>query len=203
MGGRVGYRIRGESRPGSRIEVVTEGVLTRMLQADPELPGVGCLIFDEFHERALNADLGLALALEARAALRPDLRLLVMSATLDAEPVAALMGGAPVLTAEGRAFPVETRWLDRPRAPAERLEAATAALVLQALAETEGGVLVFLPGQAEIGRTAALLAPRLPRGRGDAAAARGPAVRRPARPRWRRSRRAASWCSPRRSPRPR
>ena len=164
VGGRVGYRIRGESRPGSRIEVVTEGMLTRMLQADPELPGVGCLIFDEFHERALNADLGLALALEARAALRPDLRLLVMSATLDAEPVAALMGGAPVLTAEGRAFPVETRWLDRPRAPAERLEAATAALVLQALAETEGGVLVFLPGQAEIGRTAALLAPRLPRG---------------------------------------
>ena len=162
VGGRVGYRIRGETRPGSRIEVVTEGVLTRMLQSAPDLPGVGCLIFDEFHERALNADLGLALALEARAALRPDLRLLVMSATLDAEPVAALMDGAPVLTAEGRAFPIETRWLDRPRRPEERLEAATAALVIEALATTEGGVLVFLPGQAEIGRTAAALASRLP-----------------------------------------
>jgi ATP-dependent helicase HrpB len=164
VGGRVGYRIRGESRPGSRIEVVTGGVLTRMLQSAPDLPGVRCLIFDEFHERGLDADLGLALALEARAALRPDLRLLVMSATLDAGPVAALMGGAPVLTAEGRAFPVETRWLDRPRRPDERLEAATAALVLEALGATEGGVLVFLPGQAEIARTAAALGPRLPGG---------------------------------------
>ena len=118
--------------------MVTEGVLTRMLQSAPDLPGVGCLIFDEFHERALNADLGLALALEARAALRPDLRLLVMSATLDAEPVAALMGGAPVLTAEGRAFPVETRWLDRPRRPEERLEAATAALVLRGAGDDRG-----------------------------------------------------------------
>ena len=93
---------------------MTEGILTRMLQSDPDLPGVGCVIFDEFHERALQADLGLALALEIRGALRPDLRLLVMSATLDAAPVAALMGDAPVLTAEGRAWPVETRWLDRP-----------------------------------------------------------------------------------------
>ena len=177
VGGRVGYRIRGETRPGSRIEVVTEGVLTRMLQSAPDLPGVGCLIFDEFHERALNADLGLALALEARAALRPDLRLLVMSATLDAEPVAALMDGAPVLTAEGRAFPIETRWLDRPRRPEERLEAATAALVIEALATTEGGVLVFLPGQAEIGRTAAALALAAARGGRDPAAARRAAVR--------------------------
>jgi ATP-dependent helicase HrpB len=163
VGRRVGYRIRGETRPGSHIEVVTEGVLTRMLQAAPDLPGVGCLIFDEFHERALNADLGLALALEARAALRPDLRLLVMSATLDAAPVAALMDGAPVLTAEGRMHPVETRWLDRPRPPGDRLEPASAELVLRALAETEGGVLVFLPGQAEIARTAAALASRLPK----------------------------------------
>ncbi len=114
VGGAVGYRIRGESVAGSRIEVVTEGVLTRMIQADAELPGIGCLIFDEFHERGLNADLGLALALEVRAALRPDLRLLVMSATLDAAPVAALIGDAPVITAEGRAWPVETRWLKRP-----------------------------------------------------------------------------------------
>jgi ATP-dependent helicase HrpB len=166
VGGRVGYRIRGEAVAGSRIEVVTEGILTRMLQAAPDLPGVGCLIFDEFHERALQADLGLALALEARAALRPDLALLVMSATLDAAPVAALMDGAPVVTAEGRAWPVETRWLDRPwsggQGQGTRFEAAVAEFVLRALDETEGGALVFLPGQAEIARTAALLGSRLP-----------------------------------------
>ncbi len=168
VGGRVGYRIRGESVAGRAIEVVTEGVLTRMLQSAPDLPGVGCVVFDEFHERALQADLGLALALEVRGALRPDLRLLVMSATLDAAPVAALMGGAPVVTAEGRAFPVETRWLDRPwpggAGKGPRFEEAMAELVLRALAETEGGVLAFLPGQGEIARTAARLAPRLPAG---------------------------------------
>ena len=166
VGARVGYRIRGEAVPGARIEVVTEGILTRMIQSDPELAGVGCLIFDEFHERNLQADLGLALALELRAALRPDLRLLVMSATLDAAPVAALMDDAPILTAEGRAFPVETRWLDRPVSAArgDRLEDAVAELTLAALAETDGGVLVFLPGQAEIARTAARLTPRLPPG---------------------------------------
>lgn len=166
VGRRVGYRIRGESVAGTGIEVVTEGVLTRMLQADPELAGIGCVIFDEFHERALQADLGLALAIEARGALRPDLRLLVMSATLDALPVAALLGDAPVVTAEGRAFPVETQWLERPWARpgpgGPRFEAAAAALVREALAETEGGVLVFLPGQGEIGRVAAALAPGLP-----------------------------------------
>lgn len=155
--------MRGESEPGSRIEVVTEGILTRLLQSDPELPGIGCIIFDEFHERSLQADLGLALALEARAALRPDLWLLVMSATLDAAPVAALLGDAPRLTAAGRAFPVETRWLERPRGET-RIEAAAAQLILEALAETEGGLLAFLPGQAEIARTAARLAPRLPAG---------------------------------------
>lgn len=162
-GGRVGYRMRGEAAPGSRIEVVTEGILTRLLQADPELPGIGCIIFDEFHERSLQADLGLALALEARAALRPDLRLLVMSATLDAAPVAALLGDAPRLTAAGRAFPVETRWLERPRGET-RIEAAAAELILEALAETDGGLLAFLPGQAEIARTAARLSPRLAAG---------------------------------------
>ena len=107
-GATVGFRVRGQSVPGRRIEVVTEGILTRMIQSDPDLPGVGCLIFDEFHERSLNADLGLALAWEARAALRPDLAIVVMSATLDAEPVAALLD-APVIRSEGRAFPVETR----------------------------------------------------------------------------------------------
>lgn len=116
VGRTVGYRIRGEARVSreTRIEVVTEGILTRTLQDDPELTGIGALLFDEFHERSLNADLGLALALEVRSALREDLLLLVMSATLDAGPVAGLMGGAPVVTSEGRAFPVETRWLPRP-----------------------------------------------------------------------------------------
>ena len=162
-GASVGWRIRGESVPGARIEVVTEGVLTRMIQADPELAGVGCVIFDEFHERALAADLGLALALEIRGALRPDLRLLVMSATLDAGPVAALMGEAPLVTSEGRAFPVETVWLEKPwsRPGGPRFEAAAAALVAEAVAATEGGVLVFLPGQAEIARVEGLLAQRL------------------------------------------
>jgi ATP-dependent helicase HrpB len=128
-----------------------------MIQSDAELPGVSCLIFDEFHERSLQADLGLALALEVRATLRPDLALVVMSATLDAAPVAALMGGAPMITAEGRAFPVETRWLARPPDPSLRFEAALAALVRQALEETAGGMLVFLPGEAEIRRVEALL----------------------------------------------
>ncbi|MCB1394656.1 MAG: ATP-dependent helicase HrpB [Rhodobacter sp.] len=166
VGATVGYRIRGESKTGkaTRIEVVTEGILTRMLQSDPALEGVGAVIFDEFHERSLNADLGLALVLESRAALREDLVLIVMSATLDAAPVAALMGGAPLLTAEGRAFPVETRWLDAPLPREARLERAVADRVLEALDETEGGVLVFLPGEGEIRRTAAALEPRLPPG---------------------------------------
>jgi ATP-dependent helicase HrpB len=153
-GADVGYRMRGESVPGALIEVVTEGILTRMIQSDPELAGVGAVIFDEFHERSLNGDLGLALMIEARAALRPDLWLVVMSATLDAAPVAALMG-APVLTAEGRAFPVETRWLDRPASG--RLAQDTADLVRKALAETEGGVLAFLPGERELRQCAAAL----------------------------------------------
>ena len=163
-GASVGWRIRGESVPGSRIEVVTEGVLTRMIQTDAELSGVGCLIFDEFHERALAADLGLALALEIRGALRPDLRILVMSATLDAGPVAALMGDAPMVTAEGRAWPVETEWLERPwaRPGGPRFEAAAAELTLEALGASEGGALVFLPGQGEIRRVEAMLSGRSP-----------------------------------------
>ncbi len=162
-GARVGYRIRGASvvSDATRIEVVTEGILTRMLQSDPELTGIGAVIFDEFHERSLNADLGLALTWEVRAALRPDLALVVMSATLDAAPVAALMQNAPVLTAEGRAFPVETRWLDRPRSREIAFERAAAALVEQALAETEGSLLVFLPGEGEIRRVAGFLSGRV------------------------------------------
>ena len=164
VGDRIGYRIRGEASvsPATRVEVVTEGILTRMLQADPGLDGVDLLIFDEFHERSLQADLGLALAWEARALLRPDLRLLVMSATLDAAPVAALLDDAPILTAEGRAHPVDTRWLDRPLPPAQRFIPAAAELVSRALAETEGGVLVFLPGEGEIRRLARALQPALP-----------------------------------------
>ncbi|WP_333713217.1 ATP-dependent helicase HrpB [Yoonia sp.] len=162
VGRTVGYRMRGDSKPGTRIEVVTEGILTRMLQSDPELGGIGAVIFDEFHERSLNADLGLALAWEVRAALRPDLLLLVMSATLDAEPVAALLDDAPVVTSQGRSFPVEMRYLEKALPKDARLPEATADLVAQAVAETQGGVLVFLPGEAEIRRTAALLDGRLP-----------------------------------------
>ncbi len=160
VGQRIGYRIRGEAKvsTATRIEVVTEGILTRMIQSDPELSGIGLVIFDEFHERSLNADLGLALCLEVRGALRPDLQLLVMSATLDAGPVAALMGDAPVITSEGRAYPVETRWLPRPPDASLRLEAVVAGAVRQAVEETEGGILVFLPGEGEIRRVEGMLA---------------------------------------------
>ncbi|KGJ07354.1 ATP-dependent helicase HrpB [Paracoccus sphaerophysae] len=158
VGATVGYRIRGEAVPGARIEVVTEGILTRMIQSDPELAGIGCVIFDEFHERSLNADLGLALVWEARAALRPDLAVLVMSATLDAEPVAALLDDAPVVRSLGRAFPVETRWLDRPLPAGARLVPEAARLIAQAARETEAGtILAFLPGEGEIRRVAAML----------------------------------------------
>jgi ATP-dependent helicase HrpB len=167
VGQTVGYRIRGEAKvsKSTRIEVVTEGILTRMIQTDPSLDGVGMVIFDEFHERSLNADLGLALCLEVRGALRDDLMLLVMSATLEAAPVAALMGDAPVITSAGRAFPVETRWLGRPVDASMRFEAAVTGLVVQAVEESAaigGGVLVFLPGEGEIRRVEAALTGRLP-----------------------------------------
>ncbi|HSV27966.1 MAG TPA: ATP-dependent helicase HrpB, partial [Candidatus Omnitrophota bacterium] len=157
VGETVGYRIRLDSKvgPRTRIEVVTEGILTRMLQDDPSLPGVGLVIFDEFHERSLNADLGLALCLESQGALRDDLKLLVMSATLDGGPVARLMGDAPVVTSEGRAFPVETRFLSRPE-PRRFVDEAVAAIV-RALNEETGDVLAFLPGAGEIRRVEALL----------------------------------------------
>lgn len=164
LGRTVGYRIRGEAKVSAltRIEVVTEGILTRMLQSDPELTGIGAVLFDEFHERSLNADLGLALAWEVRQALRPDLLMLVMSATLDAEPVAQMLDAAPVITSHGRAFPVETRWLPRPVDASLRFEAALANLVAQAVEETAGGILVFLPGEGEIRRVEAILRGRLP-----------------------------------------
>ncbi len=157
LGQRVGYRIRRDSTvgPATRIEVVTEGILTRMLQHNPGLESVGLVIFDEFHERSIHADLGLALALQTRAVLRPDLRILVMSATLEGAPISALLGGAPVITSEGRSFPVITRYL--PRRPDTRIETAVASAVREALREEEGDLLVFLPGQGEIRRTMDLL----------------------------------------------
>jgi len=162
----VGYRIRGDSKvsKATRIEVVTEGILTRMLQSDPELSGIGAVIFDEFHERSLNADFGLALCLEVAGALRDDLILLAMSATLDAGPVGDLMR-APVITSEGRSYPVETRWLDTPLGPRARRDEALADLVVRAEAETRklgGGLLVFLPGEGEIRRAETALSRRLP-----------------------------------------
>jgi ATP-dependent helicase HrpB len=163
VGRTVGYRVRGDTRVSvaTRIEVVTEGVLTRMLQTDPSLEGIGLVIFDEFHERSLHADLGLALCLHAQTLFESGLRLLVMSATLEAEPVAALLGGAPVVRSAGRAYPVETRY--RPKRIAQgapgRLENDVAGVVAEALHEEPvGDVLVFLPGAAEIRRTETLLA---------------------------------------------
>jgi ATP-dependent helicase HrpB len=164
VGETIGYRVRMDSRvgPRTRLEVVTEGVLTRLLQDDPSLAGYGAVLFDEFHERSLQADLGLALALEAQASLRPDLRLVVMSATLDGAAVARLLGDAPLITSEGRAFPVETRFAP-PLERGARIEGHLTAVVLRALREEEGSLLAFLPGQAEIRRVADLLAPQLPR----------------------------------------
>ncbi|WP_188397258.1 ATP-dependent helicase HrpB [Sporomusa sp. GT1] len=153
----VGYRVRLDScvGPKTRIEVITEGILTRMLQSDQALDGVGLILFDEFHERSLQADLGLALALEAQAVLREDLRLLIMSATLAAEPVAALLGNAPVLRSNGRVFPVETHYLER--RTASQLEHIVAQTVFTSLAGNSGDVLVFLPGAGEIRRVQAEL----------------------------------------------
>ena len=163
VGQTVGYRMRGETKVSkqTRIEVVTEGILTRMIQSDPELTGIGAVIFDEFHERSLNADLGLALTLEIREALRPDLVIMVMSATLDAGPVADLLN-APTITSQGHAYAVEHRWLERPLRKEDRFDAVAADLVAQAVSETQGGVLVFLPGEGEIHRVQSRLDARLP-----------------------------------------
>ena len=154
VGGTVGFRVRMQSKVSARtrIEVVTEGVFTRMILDDPGLEGVSAVLFDEFHERSLDADLGLALARDAQGVLRPDLRLLVMSATLDGARVAGLLGGAPVVESQGRAFPVETRYV--PRDPALRIEDQVVRVIRRALGDEEGSLLVFLPGQGEIRRVA-------------------------------------------------
>jgi ATP-dependent helicase HrpB len=161
VGETVGYRVRFGSKVSraTRIEVVTEGIFSRQILDDPELSGVAAVLFDEFHERSLDADLGLALARDAQTGLREDLRILVMSATLDGARVAKLLGDAPVIASEGRAFAVETRYLGRKAdAPLERQMADTIALALRA---DPGSVLAFLPGAAEIRRTQNFLGERI------------------------------------------
>ena len=161
VGDTVGLRVRFGSRVTNRtrVEVVTEGIFTRLVIDDPSLEGVAAVLFDEFHERSLDADLGLALARDAQQALRPDLKLLVMSATLDGARVAALLGDAPAIESEGRAFPVETRYLGRdPRAPIDR---QVTEAIERALRADTGSLLVFLPGVGEIRRTESLLKERI------------------------------------------
>jgi len=161
VGETVGYRVRLDTRISAKtqIEVVTEGVFTRMILDDPELNGVAAVIFDEFHERNLDGDLGLALALDT-ATLRPDLRILIMSATLDSAQMSNMLSNAPLIVSEGRAFPVDTHYL--PLKPNVRIEDHTAAAVLNAIDHELGSILVFLPGQAEIHRVAEQLSSKVP-----------------------------------------
>ena len=164
VGETIGLRVRLTSLVSkrTRIEVVTEGVFTRMILADPALEGVAAVLFDEFHERSLDADLGLALALDAQQGLREDLRLLVMSATLDGARVRALLGGpnqAPLIESKGRAFPVATRYVGRD--PSARIEDEVARVTLDAFNRESGSILVFLPGQGEIRRVAEILEARI------------------------------------------
>ena len=161
VGETVGLRVRFGSKVSkrTRIEVITEGIFTRLILDDPSLEGVAAVLFDEFHERSLDADLGLALERDVQEGLRDDLKVLVMSATLDGVRVAALLGNAPVVESEGRAFPVETRYLGRD--PRERIERQMADAVQRALRADNGSVLVFLPGAGEIRRTETLLKERI------------------------------------------
>jgi ATP-dependent helicase HrpB len=161
VGATVGLRARLISKVSSktRIEVITEGVFTRMILDDPSLEGIAAVLFDEFHERSLDADFGLALALDAQAGLRPDLRILVMSATLEGARVAALLGDAPVIESHGRSFPVETRYLGRDGA--RRIDDEMTEAIRRALGAEPGSILAFLPGQGEIRRVAERLAERL------------------------------------------
>src|SRR5690606_9843344 len=160
VGDTVGYRTRLESRvgPDTRIEVVTEGILTRWLQRDAALEGVGLVIFDEFHERSLHADLGLALCLDAQQALRDDLRILVMSATLDGEALSRLLENAPIVTATGRSYDVDVRYRERspargpPYSGQSELALFASRTILRALEEEAVDMLVFLPGQVAMHR---------------------------------------------------
>ena len=161
VGERIGLRARmvSKSGPKTKVEVVTEGVFTRMILDDPELSGIGAVLFDEFHERSLDADLGLALALDCQRGLRDDLRILPMSATLDGARVAQLLGHAPVIESVGRAFPVETRYLGRD--DNARIEDQMADAVMRALRTQSGSILAFLPGQGEIRRALERLKERI------------------------------------------
>ncbi|MEK7761192.1 MAG: ATP-dependent helicase HrpB [Nitrospirota bacterium] len=152
VGETVGYRMRLDTKVGAKtkIEVVTEGILSRLLQQDPALSDYAIVLFDEFHERSLQADTGLALCLESQRLFRPDLRLLVMSATLDCGPVSDLLGQAPVISCEGKMFPVETRYLDQPLSG--HLDIAVVQSIRRSLAQDQGSLLIFLPGMAEIRR---------------------------------------------------
>ena len=163
VGETIGLRVRLTSLVSkrTRIEVVTEGVFTRMILDDPALDGVAAVLFDEFHERSLDADLGLAFALEVQQGLREDLRLLVMSATLDGARVRALLSDAPLIESQGRAFPVATRYVGRN--PSARIEDEVARATLEAVANESGSILVFLPGQGEIRRVAETLQARIKR----------------------------------------
>ncbi|OGQ62436.1 MAG: ATP-dependent helicase HrpB, partial [Deltaproteobacteria bacterium RIFCSPLOWO2_02_FULL_55_12] len=169
VGATIGYRTRLDSSigPSTRIEVVTEGILTRFLQSDQALEGIGLLIFDEFHERSINADLGLALSLESQSLLRDDIRILIMSATLDGEEVSALLGGAPVVKSMGKAYPVEVRYMSKTVGSGRAYTSTgpdfisrVAGAVWKALMEGTGSILVFLPGSGEIKRVAAALMER-------------------------------------------
>jgi ATP-dependent helicase HrpB len=164
VGQTVGYRTRLDTKvsKATRIEVVTEGILTRMIQSDPELADYACVIFDEFHERSLHADLGLALVRESQQALRPDLRLLVMSATLAIEPLKALLDHPPLIISEGRSFPVDVHYRPGPRE--KQLAAHVTASIRHALENDSGSLLVFLPGMGEIRRVSGLLDGQLPDG---------------------------------------
>ncbi|NOU85776.1 ATP-dependent helicase HrpB [Paenibacillus sp. LMG 31460] len=158
VGQTIGYRVKNDSRvgPNTRIEVITEGVLTRMLQTDPALEGVGAVIFDEFHERSLHADLGLALSRQSQTLLREDLRILIMSATIEANSVSAMLDHAPIIQSEGRTYPVVTHYLDAKMT--SRIEQVVVTSIQRALQMNEGSLLVFLPGAAEIHRVANNLA---------------------------------------------
>src|SRR5436305_5163157 len=161
VGETVGLRVRfgSEISVKTRIEVVTEGVFTRLILDDPELKGVSAVLFDEFHERSLDADLGLALVRDVQQGLREDLKILVMSATIDGARVAALLGNAPMIESQGKAFPVETCYVGRD--PRARIEDQMADAVTRAMRAEPGSVLAFLPGAAEIRRTETMLKERV------------------------------------------
>ena len=164
LGKTVGYRIRGEAKfsEKTKVEVVTTGILIRMLQEDQQLTGVSTVIFDEFHERSLNADLGLAFCLEIASVLRNDLKILVMSATLEIAAVSKLMQNAPIVSSEGKSFPVTPIWQTRPVVQGQIIDKLIIDVILEAISENKGSILVFLPGEGEIIKLASSLTNKVP-----------------------------------------